>query len=74
MIDSEYLFLESRSQLVKEFSSNVTIMNIISTSMSAILILIGVLNFINVMVTSINTRRKELAIMESIRMTKKQIK
>lgn len=74
MIDSEYLFVESRSQLVKEFSSNVTIMNIISTSMSAILILIGVLNFINVTVTSINTRRKELAIMESIGMTKKQIK
>lgn len=74
MIDSEYLFVESRSQLVKAFSSNVTIMNIISTSMSAILILIGVLNFINVMVTSINTRRKELAIMESIGMTKKQIK
>ncbi|UPA31211.1 ABC transporter permease [Terrisporobacter glycolicus] len=74
MIDSEYLFVESRAQLVKEFSNNVTIMNIISTSMSAILILIGVLNFINVMVTSINTRRKELAIMESIGMTKKQIK
>ncbi|MCC3869688.1 ABC transporter permease [Terrisporobacter mayombei] len=74
MIDSEYLFVESRSQLVKDFSGNVTIMNIISTSMSAILILIGVLNFINVMVTSINMIRKELAIMESIGMTKKQIK
>ena len=47
--------------------------NILGGGISLILILIGVLNFINVMITGINTRLKELAILESIGMTKKQI-
>ena len=37
-------------------------------AISLILILIGILNFVNVMITGINIRLKELAIMESIGM------
>ena len=38
------------------------------------MILIGVLNFINVMLTGVYIRRGELAVMESVGMTKKQVK
>ena len=38
------------------------------------MILIGVINFINVMLTGIFTRRTELAVMESVGMTQKQVR
>ncbi|MEG2194204.1 MAG: FtsX-like permease family protein [Terrisporobacter sp.] len=71
---SKGLFIESRSEKTKEFNNSSMVMNIIGGGMSIILILIGLLNFINVMITGINVRLKELAVMESIGMTKKQIK
>ncbi|MEG2867552.1 MAG: ABC transporter permease, partial [Terrisporobacter sp.] len=71
---SKGLFIESRSEKTKEFNNSSMVMNIIGGGMSIILILIGLLNFINVMITGINVRLKELAVMESIGMTRKQIK
>lgn len=68
------LFVISKFEIVKQLKSSEMIMNIIGGGMSIVLILIGLLNFINVMVTSINIRLKELAVMESIGMTKNQIK
>ena len=50
------------------------VMNVLGGGMSIILIFIGMLNFINVMITVVNVRLKELAVLESIGMTKKQIK
>ena len=49
-------------------------MNAMSGAISLILILIGAMNFINVMITGVNARLNELAVIESIGMTKKQIK
>ncbi|MDE6103841.1 MAG: ABC transporter permease, partial [Oscillospiraceae bacterium] len=49
-------------------------MNILTAGISIILILIGIINFINVMLTGVFTRRKELAVMESVGMTKKQVR
>lgn len=49
-------------------------MNVVGGGVSLIFIFIGLLNFINVMVTNVSTRLRELAIMESVGMTKKQIK
>lgn len=68
------LFIESKSDKTEEFNKSQMIMSILGGGISIILILIGILNFINIMITSINTRLKEFAIMESIGMTKKQIK
>lgn len=48
--------------------------NVLGGGASLILLLIGLLNFINVMITGVNSRIKELSIMESIGMTKKQVK
>lgn len=72
--ESRGLFIESKTEKTKEFNNSSIVMNIIGGGMSIILILIGLLNFINVMITGINVRLKELAVMESIGMTKKQIK
>lgn len=40
---------------------------------SFILILIGILNFINVLITSVETRKKELAILQAIGLSRKQL-
>lgn len=68
------LWLESRSDETEAFNKTQMVMNILGGGISIILILIGILNFINVMITGVNVRLRELAIMESIGMTKKQIK
>lgn len=47
---------------------------ILGGGLSLILALIGILNFVNVMVTGVNTRRREFAVLESIGMTPKQMK
>ena len=72
--ESRGLWFESRSNKTEEFNNSQMVMNILGSGISMILILIGIINFINVMITGVNVRLKELAIMESIGMTKKQIK
>lgn len=48
--------------------------SILGGGLSVILAIIGILNFLNIMITSIITRKREFAMLESIGMTKKQIK
>ena len=62
-----------KSEAAKEFSTSIMTMKILGGGISAILIMIGVLNYINVMLTGVFTRRTELAVMESVGMTKKQV-
>lgn len=68
------LWLQSKTGDTEEFNKSQKVMNILGGGVSIILILIGILNFINVMITGVNIRLKEFAVMESIGMTKKQIK
>lgn len=63
-----------KSDLTSEFKSSMMAMNILGSGISLVLILIGVINFINVMFTGVFARRGELAVMESVGMTKKQVK
>ena len=72
--ESKDVNLESKSDAVENFEQSMIMMNIIVGGISIILIFIGILNFINVMVTNVNTRLTELAVIESIGMTKRQIK
>ena len=58
----------------ENFTQRKNMMNGVGGGVSLIFIFIGLLNFINVMVTNVSTRLRELAIMESVGMTKKQIK
>ena len=71
---SQGLNLEAKTIKTEEFKKTSMVQRVLGGGVSLILILIGVLNFVNVMITGINIRLKELAIMESIGMTKKQIK
>lgn len=60
-----------RSQEMREYLFT---SRILATGLSSVFLLIGVMNFINTMVVSVNTRRHEFATLESIGMTKKQIR
>ena len=48
--------------------------DVLGTGLSVILLLVGVMNFVNTMVVNVSTRCYELAILESVGMTKRQIK
>lgn len=64
----------SKETFIKEFNNMVDTYNAVGYSLSLIIGLIGVLNFTNVIITSIISRRKEFATMQSIGMTRKQLK
>lgn len=64
----------SRYEKEIEMGGYITTTKVLGMGLSLVLLLIGVMNFINTMVVSVNTRRHEIAILESIGMTKKQIK
>lgn len=68
------IYLESKIDQTNDFKTTTRIMTIIGNGISLVLVLIGILNFINVMITGVYSRLKELAVLESIGMTKKQIK
>lgn len=64
----------SRAQIEKEFESTKKMFIIIGGLLSLILALIGILNFINTMITSILSRKQEFAMMEAVGMTGKQLR
>lgn len=66
--------IEIKSKMISQFQSSMMSMNFMGSGISIVLLLIGAMNFINVMLTGVYTRRGELAVMESIGMTKKQVK
>jgi len=73
LLTKDAVDLEAKSDMEVDFSSSIKTMNIMGTGISLLLILIGIINFINIMITGINSRLKEFAVLESIGMTKKQI-
>ncbi len=64
----------SRYERREEMRDYLTTANVLGTGLSVILLLVGVMNFVNTMVVNVSTRRYELAILESVGMTKRQIK
>ncbi len=64
----------SKFEETKAIRDGITVMYILGGGISAILSLIGIMNFINVMSISIITRKRELALMESVGMRKKQLR
>lgn len=65
---------ESRSTYAAEFNSFRNMFMILGGVLSFIIGLVGVLNFLNAILTGIITRRRELAMLQSIGMTGKQLK
>ena len=65
---------ESQIDAKKEFRVMTLTLKVFVTGISGMLLIIGILNFINVMLTNVYNRKMELTVMESIGMTKKQLR
>lgn len=63
----------SKATLEKEFSVMTDTVWMVGGAMCAIIALIGILNFINAMLTGMIARRREFAVMKSV-VTKKQLR
>ena len=65
---------ESKSSYAKEFEDTRSMFLLLGGALSFIVGLVGVLNFFNAILTGITTRRRELAVLQSIGMTTRQMK
>lgn len=65
---------ESKAVYAAEFESVRSMFWLLGSAMSFIVGLVGVLNFFNAIVTGITARRRELAMLQSIGMTARQLK
>lgn len=64
----------SKAQIEKEFEATQNMYIMVGGLLSLILALIGILNFINTMITSILSRKQEFAMMEAVGMTGSQLR
>lgn len=71
---NSYLDYESKSIYKKDIDNIKQMFIIVGTVLSITLGLIGVMNYMNTMITSIITRRRELTLLQSIGMTSWQLK
>lgn len=67
-------YIDAKMDASENFTQSKIMMNIVGGGIAIIFIFIGLLNFINVMITNVSTRLRELAIMESVGMTKNRLK
>jgi putative ABC transport system permease protein len=65
---------ESRQTFQGMYDQLVGTITIVGTALSFVIGLIGVLNFVNTMLTSVVTRQREFAMMEAVGMTGKQLR
>lgn len=68
------LSLKSREDYKEELGGFIRIFQTVGYGLSLVIALIGVLNYINTVLTGVVSRRNEFAMLESIGMTKKQLK
>ncbi len=72
--DDPNILIESRYQRIAEMAGYVAIIEIVGSSISFIFMLIGILNFINTIAVGVTVRTHELALLESVGMTSRQVK
>lgn len=65
---------ESKQSYVDQFNSFRSMFLLLGSALSFIIFLVGVLNFLNAVLTSILTRRREFAVLQSVGMTGGQLK
>ena len=65
---------ESKATFTAEFESIRQMFLLLGGALSFIVALVGVLNFFNAIVTSISSRRRELAVLEAVGMTARQLR
>lgn len=62
-----------RESLIKQYEAETRASAVMGYAISVIIALVGVLNFINSMVTAIISRKREFAMLQSVGMTKRQL-
>lgn len=72
-VETAYDF-ESKQSYIDEFNGFRNMFVLMGTTLSFIIGMIGVLNFINAIVTSVISRKREFAILQAVGMTGKQMK
>ncbi len=65
--------ITSKAEKINELNASFSGIAFMGNAISVILLGIGIMNFINMMYVSVNSRSKELAVLESVGMTQKQI-
>jgi putative ABC transport system permease protein len=74
IIGSDYeISLTSKMESMEELNSAKMVLLILGGGIALVIALIGILNFVNVMSVSIMVRKRELATLESIGMSRKQV-
>lgn len=73
LASSSKVSILSRYEKYKEMDEYLFTSQVLATGLSTVFCLIGIMNFVNTMVVSVNNRKHEFAVLESIGMTKKQI-
>ncbi len=68
------LDFRSRDTFIKEFKSAINAFLIVGYSLAAILAIIALINFYNLMTSNILSRKHELALLQSVGMTTRQVK
>lgn len=71
-VTDQNMDFDSKSSLMSEFENMQSSYKTVGITLSGLVALIGIMNFINAVITSINTRRRELAMLQSIGMTGRQ--
>lgn len=64
----------SKESLKQEFDGMIQVISLIGISLSVVIAFIGILNFINAVITGILARKRELAMLTSVGMTGEQMK
>lgn len=72
--ESPYLDFESKQGYVQEFNEFRNMFLLMGSALSFVVGLVGILNFFNAVLTSIHSRRREFAMLQSIGMTGRQLK
>lgn len=72
--DAPELDYESKATYTAEFDSVRSMFLLLGGTLSAIVGLVGILNFANAIITGISARRRELAVLRSIGMTERQLR
>lgn len=68
------LDVSSRQSMIAQYERQTQSSAVMGNAISVVIALVGVLNFINSMVTAIVSRKKEFAMMQSVGMTKVQLR
>lgn len=72
--EDKSLTFKSKSTLIEHYREQTRATTIMAFAISLIIAFVGILNFINSMITAIVSRQKEFAMIQSIGMTKRQLR